>query len=564
MKTVLRFLIPMVLLSLTAQAAPTKMTNEEFKIGISQEFETLNPMIMQMVASNYLYSMVGRSFVTMDTNGKWVPQLAKTIPSLENGLAKITTVAGKKTLTAVWEIQDKAQWGDGTPLTCADFQFSREVAENNNVSLGSKENYTMVAKIDFDPALPKKCTLTYDKPRWDFYQMPQFFPLPRHLEEPVYKKYGNEKEGYEKNSNYNKNPTLEGLYNGPYKVAEVKLGSHIAFAPNPKFWGEQPKIKKVIVKIIPNTATLEANLRSGTIDTVASLGFTFDQAISFEKKVKSEGLPYNVLFKPSLTYEHIDLNLDNPILKDVKVRKALVYALNRQELVQALFNGKQPAAIHNLATIDPWYTADPKKIVIYNYDKKKSGQLLDEAGWKLGPDGYRYKEGQKLSLQLITTAGNKVRETVQTFLQSQWKSVGVEIALKTEPARVFFGETMNKRKYSAMGMYAWVSSPESNQKPQFHSSNIPSEKNGFSGQNQPGWRNPKVDELTEKIEVEFDPKKRAELAQKILWHYTDDVPVIPLYYRSDIAVVPTALKNFALPGHQFSETNSIEGWTIQQ
>ena len=182
----------------------------------------------------------------------------------------------------------------------------------------------------------------------------------------------------------------------------------------------------------------------------------------------------------------------------------------------------------------------------------------------MGPDGYRYKEGQKLSLQLITTAGNKVRETVQTFLQSQWKSVGIEVVLKTEPARVFFGETMNKRKYSAMGMYAWVSSPESNQKPQFHSSNIPSEKNGFSGQNQPGWQNKKVDELCEKIEEEFDPKKRTELAQKILWHYTDDVPVIPLYYRSDIAVVPTALKNFALPGHQFSETNSIEGWTIQQ
>ncbi len=563
MKKMIKFNVLLALITSVSMAAPMKVANNEFKIGISQEFETLNPLIMQMVASVYIYSMVGRTLVTLDTNGKWITQLAKSIPSIENGQAKLSTVGGKKVLTAQWEIKEQARWGDGTPITCSDFAFSREVAGNNKVSVGSKEVFTMVEKVEWDPNNPKKCKFTYDKPRWDFYQLSQFYPLPRHLEEPIYTKFSAENEGYEKNSNYSKNPTQAGLYNGPYLVSEVKLGSHIALTPNPHFYGSAPKLKKVIVKVIPNTATLEANLRSGTIDTVSSLGFTFDQAISFDKKVKSEGLTYNVIFKPSLTYEHIDLNLDNPLLKDVRVRKALLFALNRQELVQALFNGKQPVALHNLATIDPWFTNDPKKIVIYNYDKRKAGQLLDEAGWKLSNDGIRYKDGQKLSLQLLTTAGNKVRETVQTFLQSQWKSVGIEVLLKTEPARVFFGETMNKRQFSAMGMYAWNSSPEANLRPQFHSSNIPSEKNGFSGQNQMGWKNPKVDELLDLIEAEFNPKKRAQLAQKVLWHYTEDVPVIPLYYRADIAVVPTSLKNFALAGHQFAETNSIEEWTFE-
>jgi len=137
------------------------------------------------------------------------------------------------------------------------------------------------------------------------------------------------------------------------------------------------------------------------------------------------------------------------------------------------------------------------------------------------------------------------------------------VQIKNEPARVFFGETMKKRSFGAMAMYAWVSSPESNPKPQFHSSQIPTEKNGWSGQNQMDWKSDKVDQLCDKLEVEFNFKKRVILAQQLLKIYTDDVPVIPLFYRSDIAVNPLALKGYRLTGHQYPETNEVEAWTVQ-
>lgn len=554
------------ILSVALLAAPTSgaaVSNDELKIGISQEFENLNPIIASMLATTYMYSLVGRALSTLNAEGKWVPQLAKSIPSIEAGTAKLITVNGKKTVQAVWEIKEAAKWSDGNPVICADFQLARDIAASPNVTTGEKETYTQIEKIDIDPKNPKKCTFTYDKARWDFYALARTFPMPSHIEKKVFEQFGSQKEGYEKNTNYVKNPTMAGLYNGPYTITEVRLGSHIAFAVNPHFYGTAPKIKKILVKVIPNTGTLEANLRSGTIDTVSSLGFTFDQALAFDKKVKAEKLPYKVEFKPSLTYEHVDINLDNPTLKDVRVRKALVLALNRPELVKALFESKQVAAVHNLATIDPWYTADPKKITIYNYNKKQAGALLDEAGWKLNEkDGYRYKDGKKLTLQFMTTAGNKTREVVQTYLQSQWKQVGFEIVIKNEPARVFFGETMNKRKFEALAMYAWISSPESSPKSTLHTNSIPSDKNGFSGQNYPGWSNPKVDKLIETLESEFSFKKRVDLAQQILKEYTEDVPTIPLYYRADIAVPPIALKNFKLTGHQYSETNDAETWEI--
>lgn len=537
-------------------------TNAELKIGVTQEFETFNPLIMSMVASTYMSAMVNRQMIFMDASGKWQPQLAVSIPTLENGGAKILGTGKSRTIESNWEIRENAKWGDGTPVTCEDIKFSWQVGLNENVSIASREGYQTISDIVVDATNPKKCTIKMNKVRFDYYQLVPT-PLPKHLEGPVLAEFGSQKEGYDKNTNYTKNPTNPGLYNGPYLVTDIKLGSHVAFARNPHFYGPQAKIEKIIVKLIPNNTALEANLRSGTIDMVSTLGFTFDQALAFEKKVTSEKLPYNVNFQPSCTYEHIDLNLDNKILQDVKVRHALLHAINREELSKALFEGKQRPAIHFLSPVDPMFTEDPAVVRLYPFDITKAGQLLDEAGWKPGPDGIRTKGGERLSLVFMTTAGNKTRETVQTLLQAQWRAVGIEVTIKNEPARVFFSETMNKRKFPALAMYAWVSSPDSTYRSTLHSSSIPSEKNSWSGQNYTGWKNPTADSLIQQFEEEFDPAKRAEITKKIITEYTADAPVIPLYYRSDISVIPANLEGYKLTGHLFYDTHTVENWNLK-
>ncbi len=557
-------LLATVMISSAATTVNAAATNAELKIGMSQEFENLNPLIGTMVATTYMQYLSNRNLAYLDANGKWTTQMAKSIPSLTNGGAKLNDAKDpSKGMTATWEILPKAKWGDGRDVTCNDLKFSWQAGMNDNVSVGERESYNNIASITWDEKTPKKCVIAYKKARWDFYKLTPT-PMPAHIEQAVMDQYGKTPQGYDQNSQYSKNPTNPGLYNGPYLVSEIKLGSHVTFTPNPHFYGKQPNIKKIIFKLIPNTGTMEANLRSGTIDMISTLGLAFDQAVAFDKKVKAEKLPYNVLFKEGTTYEHIDLNLDNPILKDVRVRKALVHAINREELTKAIFEGKQKVAIHNISPVDKaWYTEDPKKITLYKPSKKDAAKLLDEAGWKLGPDGFRYKDGQKLSLSFMTTAGNKTRETVQTFLQSQWKSVGVDITIKNEPARVFFAETTRKRAFTGMVMYAWVSSPESTPRSTLHSSNIPSEKNSYSGQNQPGWINANVDKAIDQIDIEFNPNKRRDLIHSILKAYTDEVPVIPLFYRAEIAVIPTNLENFKIAGHQVYETNEVENWNLR-
>ena len=537
-------------------------TNRELVIGITQEFENLNPVIMTMSATSYIYGMVGRTLSTMDENARWIPKLAEEIPTFENHQAQIITENGKKKVQAHWRIREEARWGDGIPVTCEDVKFSWEVAQSEFVSVGEKETYSQIEKIIISPQNPKHCTFIYSPARWSYLQLGTFYLLPRHLEASIFAEHGKKPSGYEQNSLYVTNPTNPGLYHGPYLISEIKLGSHVMLKRNPYFYGPPAKIEKIIIKLIPNTGTLEANLRSNTIQMIGTLGMSFDQALAFEAKVAQENLPFQVEFRPSLTYEHLDFNLDHPILKDQRVRQALLYAIDRQGLTVALFAGKQIPALYDLAPIDPWFTNDGQKIKLYPFSRRQAQRLLEQANWPLAADGFRYKDGQKLQFSLMTTAGNRVRELVQVYLKDQWRSIGVDVSIKNEPARVFFGETTRKRKFPGLAMYAWVSSPEKSPRSTLHSSSIPTPENGFSGQNTPGWRNGEVDHLIDQLEVEFNAQRRLEISQKIAYQYTNDLPAIPLYYRSDVAVRPKNLIGMAIPGHQFSETNHVERWDL--
>jgi len=539
-------------------------TNRSLKIGITQEFENLNPVIMSMSATNYMYRMVNRTLVTLDENTEWKAQLAVEVPSLENGLARFVEFDGVRKLEADWHILPAATWGDGTPVTCHDLQLSWEVAQSPYVSIPNVENYRQVEQIRIDPQDPKHCTFLYREPKWNFDRPFQFYFLPSHLERAVFEAYGDEPEGYEQHSLYTRDPTNPGLYHGPYRIKEIQLGSHVVFERNPTFYGEPAHIDEIVIVLIPNTGTLEANLRSGSIDMVSSLGMSFDQALAFAKRVEADALPFHVNFQPGFVYEHVDLDLDNPVLKDANVRRALVYAIDRQGLVDALFEGKQPPALHFVSPLDPWFTDDPADIAYYEHSRRKANRLLDEAGWQMAADGFRYgADGQRLRLKLMTTAGNKTREVVQVYLQDQWRGIGVDVRIQNEPARIFFGQTTRKRQFEGAAMYAWSTSPENSPRSTLHSGWIPTEENGWSGQNQPGWANENVDRLVDALEVEFDPQRRLELIHGIIGLYTREVPVVPLYYRSDVSVTPANLTGYRLIAHQVQATNHVERWNLE-
>ena len=540
---------------LLATSGGARAARDELIIGATQFPATFSPVINAMLAKTYVLDMTRRPFVTYDQSWELVCMLCVEVPTIDNGGARRERLAdGGEGIALDYEIQRGATWGDGTPVTTADVVFGWEVGKHPLTGVASRDAYERIAAIDVLD--DKRFTVHLDKLYYDYPSRGSVTVLPAHLERDAFA----DPAEYRHRTLYDTDTTNPGLYFGPYRITEVVSGSHVVLEPNETWWGEPPHFKRIVVRVIENTAALEANLLSGAIDYVAGeLGFSIDQALSFDRRHGSE---FNILYKPGLIYEHIDLNLDNPILADRRVRRALLYALDREALVAQLFGGVQPVAHSNVNPLDWVYSDD---VPVYAYDPDKAAALLDAAGWSAMRDGVRHNAaGERLALQLMTTAGNKLRELVEQVLQSQWRKVGVEATIKNEPARVFFGQTMARREFPALGMYAWLSSPESVPRSTLHSAMIPSAANSWSGQNSPGFASPEMDDLIEKTEVELDREIRRGYWRRMQQIYAAELPVLPLYFRAAPYILPTWLRGVEPTGHQGTTTLWVERWRASE
>lgn len=535
------------LLLLASQAAIA--AHDSLSIGITQFPATLNPNIDAMAAKSYVLGMALRPFTVYDADWHLVCLLCTKLPSIANGLAvPVDLPDGKKGVNLTYTIRPDAKWGDGTPVTTKDVLFTYEVGRNPQSAVSNAELYRRVTGIDAKD--DKTFTMHVDKLTFDYAAINDFVLLPDHLERAAFADPAH----YRVATRYATDPTNPGLYNGPYRITQVAAGSHVLLEPNPYWAGPPGQFRRIAVRAIENTAALEANLLSGTIDMVAGeLGLSLDEALAFEKRHGSE---YHMIYKPGLIYEHVDINLDRPALADRRVRQALLYGLDRQAISQSLFAGKQPVAATFVNPLDAGYSPDTPQ---YHYDPKRAASLLEEAGWHTQGGIRRNEHGEPLSLGLMTTAGNRTRELVEQVLQSQWRKIGVDVHIKNEPARVLFGETLPHRRYD-MAMYAWISAPEDVPRSILYSTEIPDAANGFAGQNTSGFRNPEMDRLIDALEVELDPDKRKSLWAAAQRLYATELPSLPLFFRSDAFILPKWLTGLRPTGNQYPSTLWITGW----
>lgn len=534
---------------------PAAHAKDTLVIGITQFPATFHPSINSMMAKSYILGMTRRPIATYDADWRLICMLCTTLPTIENGLAvREKTPDGKNGVAVTYTLDPDAVWGDGVPVSTRDVLFTWEAGKSDLSGIGGAELYRRIYEIDAKDE--KTFTLHVDRLTFDYNSLGGFSLLPEHLER---RKFA-EPKTYRHKTAYDTDTLNEGLYFGPYLVSEVVPGSHVVLERNPRWWGKPPAFDRIVVRVIENTAALEANILSGEIDMIAGeLGVNIDQALAFEQR---HGERFRIIYKPGLVYEHIDLNLDNPVLSDRRVRLAMVYAIDRDAISRQLFGGKQPVANSNVNPLDVMHAPE---LPVPGYNPKKAAALLAEAGWATMKNGVRINaRGESLTLDFITTAGNRTRELVQQVLQSQWRKLGIDVRIKNQPARVFFGETLTERTYTGLGMYAWISSPESVPRTTLHSAYIPDENNGYSGQNYTGFKNPEIDDLLEQVEVELDPEKRRPLWRRLQEIYIEEIPVIPLYFRANAFILPRWLEGVEPTGHQYPSTLWVENWRAGQ
>lgn len=536
-------------------------TPQHLNIGISQYPSTLHPLFDAMVAKSLVLGAAQRPMTAH--NAAWTAEclICTELPSFENGLAVRETYGeGKTGIAATYKIRPGLSWDDGTPLSAADFIFAWQVGKHPQSGVSNGEFFAKDIR-DITSSAPDTLTIHFDKEKCTFALINDFHPLPAHLEKKIFEQ---DPVNYKNRTLYNTDPAHRGLYFGPYRVAHLQSGAFITLEKNPHWSGKAPAIDFITFKTIETSAALTAHLLSSGIDYIAGeLGLTLDQALAFEKRLKTQRPgQYNIIYKSGLTYEHIDLPLDRAPFDDIRVRRALLHGMNREQINNVVFEGRQPPAISNINPLDPAFT---DAVTRYEHNPAKAAALLDEAGWKTGKDGYRYNaKGEKLTIPFATTAGNKSREVIQQAIQSDWKKIGVDAVIKNEPARVLFGSTMRERKFEGGVMYAWLSSPANIPKTTLHSSMIPSAENNYAGQNYPAYRNETMDKTIDDLDVTCAPDANSALWQQLQKLYADDLPALPLYYRAEPFIIPVWLRGIEPTGHLNPTTLWAENWSIQK
>ena len=541
------FCIPLALARPAAAADHDTLT-----IGVSTYPPTLTPLIDPTAAKSYVLGFVLRPLTAYDADWQPICMLCSgPLPTLENGKAvREDRPDGKHGIAITYTLQPKATWGDGTPVTTRDVRFTWELAREPKTGATNLEQFKRITAIDVTD--DKTFTLHVD--RVDFqYNVIDLELLPAHLEQAA----AEDPAQYHTRTLYETQPSNPGLYFGPYRITEAVSGSHIVLERNPTWYGKQPVFRRIVIRAIENSAALESNLLSGGVDYLpGELGLSLDQGLAFEKRRDAR---FAVSYKPSLIYSHVDLNLDNPILQDVRVRHALLMALDRDTLNRTLFGGKQPPADSFINALDWVYDPDGLK---YPYDPQGAARLLDEAGWSMMRNGVRHNAaGQPLSLELMGASGNRSGELVEQVLQSDWRKSGIDVKIRNLAARVLF-DNIQHRRFPGMSIFAWGSAPENVPRTILRSDQIPSEANHWTGQNDTGFKDPETDRLLDAIEIELDRDKRAALWHRLQRRYAELLPVLPLYFRSTPFIRPTWLGGIVPTGHMFPSTLWVEDWTV--
>nr|WP_294524061.1 peptide ABC transporter substrate-binding protein [uncultured Rhodopila sp.] len=546
-------LVAACLLTAAANAAPAPGQHDTLTIGIAQFPSSLHPDIDPEVVRSYAMGFVIRPITAFDANWQNTCLLCTELPTLENGLAKLETrPGGGQGMAVTITLKPGLSWGDGEPVTARDIAFTWRLGGNPASGFSNANPWSRATSVDVVD--DRTAVLHLDRVRADYAQWDQI--LPEHIEGPVAARAAAPGD-YINATSFNRAPVTPGLYDGPYLIAGYDSGSRIVLEPNPHWSGTQPGFRRIVLRHIDNTAALQANLLSGDVDMVAGegIGLTIDQVLALQKQHPDS---FRYTFKPSLTYEHIDLKAENPLLADVRVRRALLMAIDRQTLVDRLFHGTQPVAATWVNPLSPNYDASVPAV---KFDPAGARALLKDAGWTPGEDGIcRNAAGERLSFEFGTTAGNRLRELQQQVLQSNLKNACVEVTIKNEPARTLFGETLKKRSFTGMVMYSWSSNVTETPLRTLGSSQIPAAANNYGGANYPGFADPKMDADIAAAEGELDPVQRKRIWAEMQRIYADRLPVLPLFFRSEAHVTPTWLQGYAPTGHADPGTDWAENW----
>lgn len=487
------FLILLVINLVFVGSRPPMKVNQLVESSIG-DASYLNPILAQDSASSEINGFVFNGLIKYDRNlQNFVGELAESWKIKEGTEPEITFFLRKGVL-----------WHDGKEFTAEDVKFTYDKIMDEKTNTVRRSDYELVKKAEV--LTPYIFKVTYRQP---------FSPGLRTWDMGIIPKHLLEKQDINTTS-FNRKP----VGTGPFRFVEWVSDEKIVVEANPKYFQGRPHLDRIIYRIIPETSLSEMELLTRGIDYYGVYPFEFQ---------RTKQVPFlNVYSQPSLGYTYIGYNLKNPLFQDKRVRQALTYAINREEIVQYVLYGLGTVA-NGPFPPQLWYSNPHVKPL--PYDPAKARQLLAEAGWKdMNGDGILEKDGKPFSFKLITNSGNDTRRDVGVLAQRAFKELGIDVKFEVYEWSVFLKNFINAKAFDAC-ILGWSLSPDPDDYQIWHSSQI---EKGF---NFISYRNPEVDRLWEEGRREYDIEKRKAIYWRINELMAEDQPYTFLYVPLGIAAL---------------------------
>ncbi len=444
----------------------------------------------------------------------------------------------------VFKLRKDVKWHDGYPFTAKDVVFTYKIitdeltpspyksAYEKIKDVKALDNYTVVVdyKEPFSPALESWTSAI----------------LPEHLKDQMKGRKIPDKNAtlWLTGSRFAFHPIGTGMF----KFVKYVTNRYVLLEVNPDYHKGYPRgIALLMIRVIPDQATIYLELKAGKIDWA---GLTPNQYIKTDPYIEKN---YRKLRYPSWGYTYIGYNLLRKPLDDVRVRKALSYAINTDEIVKNILKGLGRKLSGPFL---PGSWAYNNRVKPIEYNPKKARKLLKEAGWwdRDNDTFVENEDGEELEIELLTNQGNQIRKEIATMVQKWWSDIGVKTRIRILEWSTFVYNYIDNRKFDAV-LLGWSLSIDPDQYDIWHSS-----KTGKGDLNFVSYKNKEVDRLLEMGRRVFDIKKRAKIYHRIHEIIARDQPYTFLYTPDSLVAISKRIKG--IKPSRIGISYNMEQWYI--
>lgn len=488
-----------------------------------------------------------------DFNGASHPLIALEIPTQENGDWEVNPDG---TMVTTYRLRENGRWHDGAPLTAHDFVFAYGVYVDPEIPVLERMPEALMSAVEASDDYTLVITWSQTYTRANLLGDRELNPLPRHLLE---EKYRTNKPNFAAGEEWSRSY----VGTGPFRVEQWTPGAGLIARAHPDWLLGPPKLDTLDIRFISDSNLMLTNLLSGEVDIITTPGIRAPEAAIARDQWVASGEGYLKTWETRLSFvefQYRDVQGWQQAVSDVRVRQALLHAIDRQGIVDVVNYGLGSVADTFVLRTDPVFPDIDRTLTKYPPDPARAAVLLAQAGWQQARDGgsIANSAGQTLDLEVRSSAG---QEREATIVADNIKAIGVNSSLFIVPAARARDAEM-RTGYPGMALNGRSIAPEHFP---FTSADLPTPENQFAGLNRGSFQDREVDRLHGIIMTDLQPEARRGATIALHRRMSELAAYGPLLYRPEIILAKNKVQgptgNF---GPQQGITWNIFEWEVTE